>query len=33
MVKFDSMMNDDVQGALCTKSSPRNGFVECHATN
>lgn len=27
MVKFDSMMNEDVQGALCTRSSPRNGVL------
>ena len=33
MVKFDSMMNENVQDALCTRSSPRNGVVEGHAIN
>ena len=27
MVKFDSMVNENVQGALCTKSSPRYGVL------
>ena len=26
MVRFDSITNEDVQGALCTRSSPRNGL-------
>ena len=26
MVRFESMMNEDDQGALCTRSSPRNGL-------
>ena len=28
MVKFDSMTNEDVGGALCTKSSPRSGLLK-----
>ena len=27
MVKFDSMTNEDVQGALCTRSSAREGVL------
>ena len=27
MVKFDSMMDENVQGALCTRSSPRDGVL------
>ena len=33
MVKFDSMVNEHVPGALCTRSSPKIGVVEGHATN
>ena len=28
MVKFDSMTNEDVRGALCTRSSPRSGLLK-----
>ena len=33
MVKFDSMTNEGVQGALMYKVEPKKWVVEGHATN
>lgn len=33
MVKFESMMDEKVQGTLCTRSSPRSGLLRVTRPN